>query len=121
MMSEQNRTPPAARSGREDAECFVLTRELLGISDYEVFQRAYAAWYGREPDRHAIEAPFGAYLRSARLPVFVRHYVRRYVQTHPDRVQTIIDREARAWRLDRVMIAVVALLVVLALLWGMWR
>jgi len=120
-MSERNQAPRGARPDREDAESFVLTRELLDVSDYEVFQRAYADWYGHEPDRHAIDAHFGAYLRSEQLPIFVRHYVRRFVQSHPDGVRAVVDRETRASRLNRIMIAVVALLVVFALLWGMWR
>jgi hypothetical protein len=120
-MIQRDQAPAPEREGRADAERFVLARELLDVSEYDVFRRAYLDWYGREPDPRVIDSLFGAYLRTDELPMFVRHFARRYVEDHADRVHAVVDRERRAWRMDRIMLALIAALVVAALAWRTWR
>lgn len=47
------------------------------VSEYDLFQAAWLAWYGTEADSAETEKLFGAYLKGAALPSHVRHFVRR--------------------------------------------
>ena len=53
------------------------------ISDYEIFRRAYLAWFGQAPSDAYLERLFGSYLYGGAVPHWVRQYVRsrRQVQT----------------------------------------
>jgi hypothetical protein len=43
-------------------DSFLLTRESLEVSEFDVFRLAYAAWYGEQPALQQIENHFDDYL-----------------------------------------------------------
>ena len=50
---------------------------VLGETEFELFRKAYRAWYGRWPDEIHLEKDFGRWLTSrADLPPYVRTYLR---------------------------------------------
>ena len=56
---------------------------LLEVSEYRVFELAYAAWFstaGEAPDKKMFERAFFAYLYCDRVPPWVRAYTREIVQ-----------------------------------------
>ncbi len=56
---------------------------LLEVSEYRVFELAYAAWFstaGEAPDKKMFERVFFAYLYRDRVPPWVRAYTREIVQ-----------------------------------------
>jgi hypothetical protein len=88
----------------------------LGISEYELFQRAFEAWHGRRADPESIDHTFGRYLKEGELPEWVRHFCRQYLDAHPD---CMVRREAlavRARRADWIAFALIVLAVLIALI-----
>lgn len=83
LMSHQRTETP-------DARAILIARELLKISEYEIFIKAYSAWYGHIPDEHQIDKMFGEYLATNELPFFVNHFCRNVIQTKP--------REFASWQ-----------------------
>lgn len=50
---------------------------LLELSEYDVFCRAYVYWYGQTANATIVERDFGRYLMFAHeLPCYVRAYLR---------------------------------------------
>ena len=47
------------------------------VSEYELFQLAYQAWHGSEPEQQWLEKLFVAYLFTGRVPAWVRDYAQR--------------------------------------------
>jgi hypothetical protein len=47
------------------------------VSEYELFQLAYRAWHGSEPEQPRLEKIFVAYLFTGRVPAWVRDYAQR--------------------------------------------
>ena len=52
---------------------------LLDLGEYRIFQAAYRAWFGHEPSEAELKPGFATYLRSTRLPPWVRHYCRQVI------------------------------------------
>jgi len=59
-----------------DLQGVVRTAALLRVSEFEVFRLAYRQWFGQAPREPALSAPFQNYLQSARVPAWVRAFVR---------------------------------------------
>ncbi len=98
-----------------DYQSFVLAKEVLGVSEYQLFIDAYRDWYGHEPGTRTIDAEFGEYLRSNELPLYVRHFARRFVAAHPDHVQSFQKVRQRSERAHLIAIGTLALMVLSAL------
>lgn len=108
----------AARDDNEhEIERIRLVARTREVSEYDVFVDAWTAWHGSHPPRHRLEADFDAYLRDDAVPGYVRHYVRTWLEAHPE----VLAREradARAVQRARrlaLTFLVLALLVVLTL------
>lgn len=108
----------AARDDNEqEIERIRLVARTREASEYDVFVDAWTAWHGSSPPRHRLEADFDAYLRDDAVPGYVRHYVRTWLEAHPQ----VLAREradARAVQRARrlaLTFLVLALLVVLTL------
>ena len=57
---------------------------LLEISEFRVFQLAYAGWFGNEPDERVIEPHFKAYMFRRAVPAWVRHFTRHVIALAAD-------------------------------------
>lgn len=94
-----------------------LVARARDASEYDVFVDAWSTWHGGRPPRQRIKADFDAYLRDDAVPGYVRHYVRTWLDSHPE----VLAREradARAVQRARrlaLTFLVLALLSVLAL------
>jgi hypothetical protein len=51
-------------------------KAALGVLDFELFCAAWRNCYGAEPDERMLEPAFVAYLSTARLAGYVRHFAR---------------------------------------------
>ena len=98
-----------------DTQDFLLTKTLRETSDYQVFVDAFRDWYGHEPVPHALDKVFGEYLKSGKLPHYVRHYARQYVAAHPGSVQTLVDRNRQSQRANLIAYGVLGAMVLFAL------
>jgi hypothetical protein len=50
--------------------------DLLGINEFELFEQAYAHWYGQSPKTVELESDFGKYIKNqGNLPVYVKSYI----------------------------------------------
>lgn len=67
-----------------DLEKVEAAAEVGEISEYDLFQAAWLAWYGTTADSLKTEQLFGAYLNGAPLPGHVRHFVRRLLSAAND-------------------------------------
>lgn len=97
-------------------DTFILTRESLDTSEFEVFCVAYTEWYGEEAAMPYIEQQFNAYLKSGVLPFYVRHFCRHYVEKYPVCVIDAQTQERRSWIAERVAAALLIAFVAAALL-----
>jgi hypothetical protein len=52
------------------------TAALLEITEFRVFDLAYAAWFGRQADDATLEPYFIAYMFEETVPYWVRHFTR---------------------------------------------
>jgi hypothetical protein len=80
-----------------DSTALHLTAAALEVSEYQVFLRAYRDWYGDEPRERLIDASFGSYLRKGEIPVWVRHFARRYLVAHPGYLRAL-EVQSRRFR-----------------------
>ena len=94
-----------------DFDAFLMTKDALGVSEYQVFRRAYRAWYGYEPSPGQTDSLFRAYLLSSELPHFVRHFARRFLQNHPEVPRAIQERYHRSQRADHISLALIVVMV----------
>ena len=62
-----------------ELETFILTRESLDTSEFDIFCAAYTKWYGEAASLSYLEQQFDEYLKTGILPFYVRHYCRQYV------------------------------------------
>jgi hypothetical protein len=61
---------------RDDAEAVSFVAGLLDISEFRLFEMAYASWFGRDATEKALDGFFGTYLKSGLIPFWVRNMVR---------------------------------------------
>ena len=73
MFVPRARTPP-------DALAVVETSGLLAISEFRVFELAYAHWYGVETDEKTIERHFLPYMFQEQVPHYVRAFTRKVLR-----------------------------------------
>lgn len=106
----------AQDDNEREVERIRLVARAREASEYDVFADAWNAWHGAPPPRARIEADFDAYMRDDAVPGYVRHYVRTWLDAHPE----VLERQRadaravqRARRLALTFLAL-ALLVVLA-------
>jgi hypothetical protein len=59
-----------------DAEMIAKVAGSLGISEFKLFESAYADWYKRAASEHELELYFVRYLFYQEAPSWVRHYAR---------------------------------------------
>ena len=50
--------------------------EILGKSEFEVFETAYQAWYREAPDTNRLERIFADYMFDEVVPFWVRQFTR---------------------------------------------
>ena len=60
----------------EDMRKLTQASGILGLSEYAVFEKAYAEWFGRAGDGRTLDDAFGRYLRGRGIPYWVRSYIR---------------------------------------------
>ena len=60
------------------------TAALLEVSEYRVFQLAYAGWFGNEPEERVIAPHFKAYMFRRAVPAWVRHFTRHVIDLAAD-------------------------------------
>ncbi len=65
------------RDWRDDVAAIEAARKAMKIGEFDLFRRAWRAWFAREPDDRQLEAAFVAYLFHREVPVWVRHFCRR--------------------------------------------
>jgi hypothetical protein len=64
----------------EDVEQVLRTSAVLSISEFRVFDLAYASWYGREVDEETIEGHFMPYMFRDVVPPWVRSFTRKVLE-----------------------------------------
>jgi hypothetical protein len=48
----------------------------LGVKEFDLFEQAYAYWYGYKPKLTELESDFGKYIMNQRnLPIYVKSYI----------------------------------------------
>ncbi len=52
-----------------DVVAIMQSADLLGISEFRLFEIAYAAWYGQQTDEKTIEGYFGMVSRQTKKPL----------------------------------------------------
>ena len=109
---------PVPINNLTELDRLTLTCEGLDVSEFEVFRRAYSAWYGEEPTGVLIDKHFDDYLRDGIPPFYVRHYCRQFIEHRPETVDAAILRERRSRFAERLvtglLIAFVAGALILA-------
>ena len=70
MLFRRERTPP-------DVQDVVEASNLLAVSEFRLFEIAYANWYGVEGDSKTIERQFLPYMFQERVPHYVRAFTRK--------------------------------------------
>jgi hypothetical protein len=67
---------------QNDAEAVCFVAGLFDISEFKLFEIAYANWFGSEATEKAIDAFFGSYLKTGLVPFWLRDMVRRIICNH---------------------------------------
>ncbi len=62
---------------RDDLAVIEAAAAAMRIGEFDLFRRAFRAWFGVEPDEKRLEAIFVAYLFHREVPSWVRHFCRR--------------------------------------------
>lgn len=99
-----------------EMDSFLLTRESLEVSEFDVFRMAYAAWYGEQPTMQQIENHFDDYLASGVLPFYVRHYCRQFINDCPECVIAAQSREQHSLFANRLVTGLLVAFVTIALI-----
>ena len=86
-----------------DGDRVVYAAKVLDVSEFELFERAYSDWYGREPETLTIEHEFVQYLYFGAAPPWVRHYARMTLDAHPQAVDRTHRRLGMGGALLRLM------------------
>jgi len=78
-----------------DCNLVVSAAQLLDISEYEFFMRAYREWYREAPDERRIEAQFAAFMFADVVPCWVRDYARKLMSNEARNARQ--RRSCRTW------------------------
>ena len=95
-------TPPELTEVAETAAWYEIT-------EYEVFRRAWRAWFGTEPVPGELERHFVRYMFRQDVPPWVRHYTRRVLGSRP-RARAAAGRPAPMWLVPALALGALSLL-----------
>jgi len=71
---------PVSSSGKDGDQHLVgYVAQLMEISEFELFKRAWESWYAEEIDDAGIEPYFNKYLDFEEVPFWVRNFVRDFL------------------------------------------
>ncbi|WP_455206948.1 hypothetical protein [Kaarinaea lacus] len=107
---------PIAINNLTELDRLALTCEALDISEFEIFRRAYSAWYGDAPTVAQLDTDFDDHLREGVPPFYVRHYCRQYIEQRPETVDAAIIRERRSRFAERLVTGLLVAFVAGALI-----
>jgi len=65
------------QSAEKDCEIVARAAQLLEVSEYELFLRAYRTWHHEVPDQRRIETQFAACMFGNSVPYWARDYARK--------------------------------------------
>ncbi len=68
----------------DDSQAVLWSAEILGKSEFEVFETAYQAWYRETPDVTRLERIFAGYMFDEVVPFWVRQFTRTTLEAHDD-------------------------------------
>lgn len=71
------------RSEPMDPYLVGFAAKQMGMGEFQLFMKAYRAWYGEEPTEAMIEPYFKRYMTNSVAPFWVRHHARAYIN-NPD-------------------------------------
>jgi hypothetical protein len=106
----------------DDSQQVLEVAGLLDISEFRLFQLAFASWYGHAPDRYSLEWEFEAYMFYQKVPFWVRHFCREVIgqeqmgQFDPERIGVHPSPGNRRSLLMGIIFAIVPIIVLLTLL-----
>jgi hypothetical protein len=63
-----------------DVTNVVAAAEALNVREYNLFNVAYAWWFGRDAGEKEVERPFMRYLMTEQAPVWVRQFAREVLE-----------------------------------------
>lgn len=63
-----------------DVKTVVAAAEALNVREYNLFNVAYAWWFGRYAGEKEVERPFMRYLMTEQAPVWVRQFAREVLE-----------------------------------------
>jgi len=66
----------------DDAQAVLWSAEILEISEFELFDTAYQAWYRETAQVARPERIFADYMFDEVVPFWVRHFTRTTLETH---------------------------------------
>ena len=66
----------------DDAQAVLWSADILGKSEFEVFEAAYQAWYREVPDTNRLERIFADYMFDETVPFWVRQFTRDILDSH---------------------------------------
>ena len=61
----------------------IHTANELCVSEFRVFELAYRVWFGEPGELRTLKCHFVDYVLCGDIPVWVRHYVRKFCKDHP--------------------------------------
>ena len=99
-------------------DAFLVTKEALEISEFQVFRQAYRAWYGHPAAEQQLDPLFANYLKSNDLPFFVRHFCRNFIVQEPQHLYIQQARQYWSKRANAIAFACIVVMVVSAMLLG---
>lgn len=109
-------TQPVPITKLTELDSFLLTRESLKVSEFDVFRMAYAAWYGENLTMQHLENHFDDYLVSGVLPFYVRHYCRQFIENRPETIDAVRAQERRSLFAERLVTGLLIVFVAGALI-----
>ncbi len=68
----------------DDAQAVLWSAEILGKSEFEVFETTYQAWYRETPDVNRLERIFADYMFDEVVPFWVRQFTRTTLEAHDE-------------------------------------
>lgn len=66
----------------DDAQAVLWSAEILGKSEFEVFETAYQVWYREAADTNRLERIFADYMFDEVVPFWVRQFIRETLDSH---------------------------------------
>ena len=67
---------------QDDTEAVSFVAGLFNISEFRLFEIAYANWFDSEATQKDMDRFFGSYIKSGLIPFWLRNMVRRVICKH---------------------------------------